>query len=157
MPSPWAKIALVLLLVASLGLKAWRLDAADQPGQQSDNSDMIAMLSADGFALAEGYGLEGDSWIASRGDCDIEITAVSALGWHQSAMVARAGGRPLLYVYAGQAFAEQPELLTRLGYYWHKLSNYFYPSAPPPVFAIVTSSGCARQQVDTIALAQHLS
>jgi hypothetical protein len=72
-------------------------------------------------------------------------------------MATRAAGQTLAYVYAGHTYAEQPVMLSKLGYYWHKLTSYFYPSAQPPVFGVVTSPGCAAQAVDTALIAQHLS
>lgn len=156
MPLPWARLALIALLVASLGLKTRSIDAADQPSEPPSGSALRGALSADGFALTEAAGLQSPAWIADKGDCHIEIVAVSPLGWHQSAMTVRAGKQGLAYVYAGHVYAEQPVMLTKLGYYWHKLANYFYPTGQPPVFGVVTSAGCATQPVDIARMAQLL-
>lgn len=156
MPSPWVRLALIVLLFTSLGLKGWRSDAADQPPLQPVNASLVSLLSARDFILTQEEGLEGPTWVADKDDCHVEITQVSLLGWHQSAMVARAGGEALAYAYAGEAYEEQPVMLTKLGYYWHKLANYFYPSSPPPIFGVVTSTGCAAHSIDTALIAQHL-
>ena len=144
---------MVVLLCTSLGLKAWTSShAADQTGRVPD----MSTLFGPGFALSQETGLDAPSWIASRGDCRIEVASVSALGWHQSAMAARAGEQALAYVYQGRVYSEQPVLLTKLGYYWHKLTSYFIPSSQPPVFAVVTSRGCAGQSIDATLIAHHL-
>lgn len=156
MPSPWAKLALIVLLVASLGLKARSIDAADQSSEPPSGSALLNALSAGGFTLTVQDGLEAPAWVADKGACHIEVTTVSPLGWHQSAMAVRAGGQGLAYVYGGQVYAEQPVTLTKLGYYWHKLANYFYPSGQPLVFAVVTSAGCTAPSVDTVRIAQLL-
>ena len=156
MPSHWAKLVLVFLLVASLGLKAWSMAAADQRTRQPDVLLLFSALSADGFSLVEVGGLEGPAWVAERRDCRIEITTLSPLGWHQSAMAARAGEQELAYVYGGQVYEQQPVMLTRLGYYWHKLANYFHLSGQPSVFGVVTSTGCAAQSVAPVFIAQLL-
>ncbi|WDR06502.1 hypothetical protein PSQ90_03260 [Devosia rhodophyticola] len=71
-------------------------------------------------------------------------------------MAARAGGRDLAYVYGGNVYGQQPVMLSKLGYYWHKLVNYFYPSGQPPVFGVVSSSDCDSQSVGIGLIAQLL-
>jgi hypothetical protein len=157
MPSLWVKSALIVLLVASLGLKVRGIEHIDQTEERASGHALVESLSADGFVLGAGGGLEGYAWVATRGDCRIEVTMVSPLGWHQSAMATRAAGQTLAYVYAGHTYAEQPVMLSKLGYYWHKLTNYFYPSAEPPIFGVVMSPGCAAQAIDTAVIARQLS
>jgi hypothetical protein len=140
-----------------LGLKVWHGAAADQPNRQRSASPLFEALGEDGFTLTEQGWLESPIWVAGKDDCRIVVTTVSPLGWHQSAMAAHRGQQALVYVYEGRIYQEQPVLLTKLGYFWHKLANYFYPAAQPPVFAVVTSSGCAAQSIDTASLALHLS
>ena len=152
MPSAWAKLALITLLVLSLGLKTWRSNAADQPHQQAAGTILVDTLAGEGFALSPGEGLEGTSWVGSRDACHIEITAVSPLGWHQSAIDARARGQSLAYVYSGSIYREQPVLLTKLDHYWHRLVNYFHSSQQPPVFAVVSSAACAGPSIERLAL-----
>lgn len=156
MTSIWAKAALIVLLVFSLGLKARSIDRVEQPIEQPSAPALFSALSADGFTLTEAAGLEGPAWVAARGGCHIEVATISPLGWHQSAMSVRAGAQALAYVYAGQIYQEQPVLLSKLGYYWHKLTNYFYPSMQPPVFGVVTSDACAGQSVDITSIARLL-
>ncbi len=156
MPLRWARLALILLLGASLSLKAWHGAAADQPNERLSTSSLLRALGEDGFTLTEQGWLESPLWVASKDDCRIVVTTVSPLGWHQSSMVAHKGQQALGYVYDGRVYQEQPVLLTKLGYFWHKLANYFYPAAQPPVFAVVTSRGCAAQSIDTATLAQYL-
>ncbi|MBU1336410.1 MAG: hypothetical protein KJ944_07455 [Alphaproteobacteria bacterium] len=130
--------------------------APDQRSRQPDGFLRLGTLSAEGFSLVEGASLEGHAWVANRRDCRIDITTLSPLGWHQSAIADRAGGQELVYIYAGQVYERQPVILTKLDYYWHKLANYFHSSSQPPVFGVVTSPGCASQSVDPIFIAQHL-
>lgn len=156
MRSVWAKLALIVLLVASLGLKA-RSYAPNQSIEQPRDTALLSALSAGGFALSTKDGLDGPTWVADKGDCHIEVTTVTALGWHQSAMANRAGTQNLAYVYAGHVYEEQPVMLTKMDYYWHKLANYFYSSGqPPPVFGVVTSAGCTEQSFDTTLIARLL-
>lgn len=157
MPSLWAKSALIVLLVASLGLKVRGIERDEPPGPPASALALVSALSGDGFVLGDGGGLEGYSWLATRGDCHIEVTMVSPLGWHQAAMATRAAGQTLAYVYEGHLYDEQPILLSKLGYYWHKFTNYFYPATQPPVFGVVTSPGCAAQSIDSALIARHLS
>jgi hypothetical protein len=157
MPLPWARLALILLLGASLSLKVWHGVAANQPHGQPTAIPLFESLEEDGFTLAEQGWLESPVWVASKDDCRIVVTTVSPLGWHQSAMAAHKGQQALGYVYDGRIYQDQPVLLTRLGYYWHKLANHFYSTAQPPVFAVVTSRGCAAQSIDTASLAHFLS
>jgi len=153
MQSTWVKLALVALMVASLGLKA-RSDAGAPPPYSPAG---LGILSDQGFVFAEIGGLEGPAWSASNRDCRIEITEVSPLGWHQAAMGARAGDGRVAYVYDARLYDEQPVTLTKLGYYWHKLVNYFDPAAmQPPVFAVATSAGCAAQSIQFERIAQQL-
>lgn len=156
MPSHWANLAVVFLIVTSLGLKVWSMAAPDQRSRQPDVFLRLSALSAEGFSLVEGGGLGGHAWVANRQDCRIEIVTLSPLGWHQSAIAERAEGRELAYIYGGQVYERQPVMLTKLDYYWHKLANYFHPSIQPPVFGVVTSPGCASQSVDPAFIAQHL-
>jgi hypothetical protein len=147
-------LALIILLVASLGLKARSSEASSQPAEQPGDTALFSALSADGFALSTKDGFEsGTTGVADKGDCHIEVTTVTPLGWHQSAMVERAGQQKLAYVYAGHVYDSQPVVLTKMDYYWHKLVNYFYVSEQPPVFGVVTSAGCAAQSVDTVRIA----
>jgi hypothetical protein len=149
-------LAVVFLLVASLGLKAWSMAAPDQRSRQPDGFVSLSALSAEGFSLVEGGDLGGRAWVANKQDCRIEITTLSPLGWHQSAIADRAGGQELVYIYGGQVYERQPVILTKLDYYWHKLANYFHPSSQPPVFGVVTSPGCASQSVDPFFIARQL-
>lgn len=154
MQSTWVKLALVVLMVASLGLKA-RSDSGAPPQPYAPAS--LDILSAQGFVFDEIDGLQGPAWAAANDDCRIEITEVSPLGWHQAAMGARAGEGRVAYVYDGRPYDEQPVTLTKFGYYWHKLLNYFDPAASqPPVFAVATSAGCAAQSIQFELIAQQL-
>ena len=157
MRSDWAKLALIVLLVASLGLKARSSDASNQPREQPIYTALLSALSAGGFALSTKDGLESPIWVADKGDCHIEVTTVTPLGWHQSAMANNAGKQNLAYVYAGHIYEKQPVMLTKMDYYWHKLTNYFPLSGQlPPVFGVVTSADCTAQSVDTLLIARLL-
>jgi hypothetical protein len=153
----WAKLALIVLLVASLGLKARGSDASNQPPEQWRDTALLDALSAGGFAISSKDGLQSPTWVADKGDCHIEVTTVTPLGWHQSAMADRAGNQNLAYVYAGHVYENQPVMLTKMDYYWHKLANYFYLSGQqPPVFGVVTSANCTPQSVGTDLIARLL-
>ena len=157
MRSDWAKPVLIVLLVASLGLKARSSDAPNQPREQPIYAALLSALSAGGFALSTKDGLESPTWVADKGDCHIEVSTVTPLGWHQSAMADRAANQNLAYVYAGNVYQNQPVMLTKMDYYWHKLANYFYPSGRPlPVFGVVTSANCTVQSMDTDLIARLL-
>ncbi|MGN6487442.1 MAG: hypothetical protein ACTHLT_06440 [Devosia sp.] len=157
MPSISARLSLVVLLFLSLGAKAWTSGhAAETAADAPDTSALLATLSAEGFALSQAGGYESPFRLATRGECRVGVTTVSPLGWHQSALAAQAGGQTLAYVYGGHLYAEQPVLLTKLGYYWHKLTAYFLPIAQTPVYAVLTSRACAAQSVDPTRIAQLL-
>lgn len=157
MPSISARLALVVLLFLSLGVKAWTSGhAAETASDVPDTSALLRTLSADGFALSQAEGFESPLRVASRGECRVGVTTVSPLGWHQAAMAARAGGQNLAYVYGGHLYAEQPVLLTKLGYYWHKLTGYLLATAQPPVYAVLTSPGCVAQSLDPPRITQLL-
>ncbi|MET3896560.1 hypothetical protein ABIB57_000484 [Devosia sp. UYZn731] len=145
------------MLVASLGLKARSSDASSQPREQPGDTALLGALSAGGFAISTKDGLESPTWVADKGDCHIEVTTVTPLGWHQSAMADRAGNQNLAYVYAGHVYEHQPVMLTKMDYYWHKLANYFYLAGqPPPVFGVVSSANCTAQSVGTDLIARLL-
>lgn len=156
MPSTWARFALAVLLLLSLGLKAWTSYGADRTDDAADSPALLEPLGAKGFALSQEDGLEAPFAIATRGDCRIEVTTVSALGWHQAAMAARAEAQALSYVYAGRVYAQQPVMLTKVGYYWQRLVGYFGPSRQPQVFAVITSPACAGQAIDATVVASSL-
>lgn len=145
---------LVLLLTASLSVKVLgSVTSGDDPPSDVPQS-IHGYLEQHGFALSQQPSMDGPALIAISGLCRIEIANVSPHGWHKSAMEQEAGQRTLVYFYGGAVYDQQPVMLTKLGYYWHKLMHYFVTSTAPSVRAAIIAPECPKDAANLDTLAQ---
>jgi hypothetical protein len=138
-------LLLLGLLVLSLAGKVLGTPAPGLAPAGVFPDKLAADLAARGFE--QDRIADGAFWASAHaGSCRIEIAEVAPQGWHRSMVRQYAAGRPLIFVFGGTAYAEQPVLWTKLAYYRQRLLAPFRLSVEAPVHAVVLT-GCAPAEV----------
>jgi hypothetical protein len=88
-----------------------------------------------------------------RESCDIQIKEVAPQGWDVSSMTVFAEGRPLVYVYDGAVYAEQPAWRTWFHYrVWRLLRLVGIELERRTVFGVAATSQCDALNLDLARL-----
>jgi len=149
-------VAFVAALSVTLGIKV--LTGATAGGAApSPELNIQRALQQQGFQVGMPEpGSDPPLVPATRGDCRLKVTAVSALGWHRDILARITKPDEVLYfVVGGQVFDEQPRWKTFARYVGHRAIAYAgIPIGPPvPTLGVIAARTCAADAVNWAAFA----
>jgi hypothetical protein len=143
-----ASFALALLLATSLAIKSYVSMSGRVLAAQPDDSDIAAMLAANGFEMTVPMPATDPAWfLGETGDCRIYIAGISPQGWHRAAVEwkAQSVNGQVSYLTENEMTGQQPVLRTTLIHYWRRLQrNVGIDAAPLRLRAIVASGDCNK-------------
>jgi hypothetical protein len=146
--SPAFKWCVALLLPLTLVLKL--ADTPDDPNELKD--EIIAFASRNKFevtVLNDTVAIDRMPLIrATTGQCSLVFAKASAYGWSTHLIRDVAGSNPMVVLFRGKLYPEQPVLKTLLTHIWSRMLRIIgLVRQPTPVIAVIAAGPCEIERL----------